>query len=897
MPSASIFGREAELTAIADLLATPPAAVVIEGEPGIGKTTVWEAGVAAAHARVLSCRAAGTEVQLSFAALGDLLAPVLADVLPGLPPPRRRALEVALLLEDPDGPAPERRAVGLAVFDCLRLLVEQGPVLVAVDDAHWLDDETAHALTFALRRLDAEPVMVLAAVRAGEAPAFTAEHTSIGLGPLDSAALYRLVRDRLGIALPRPLLTRVHETSGGNPFYALELARALGDRSSLDAGERLPLSASLQALLAARLDDLSSETRKALLAAALLAQPTVTAIGRRKALEAAAAAGVITLDGDRVSFGNPLVAAAVEACAEPDARRAMHRELAEVAGDAETRARHRALGATGPDEPVAAELDGAALAALARGAPEAGAELLTLAAQLTPPAQAEERRRRLLQAADAYVTAGALADARTVLDGLLAELGAGEERAAVLLRLGTLADDLAQAQPLLERARREASDDGLLAGIHLALGSAWPLHGIEHALDNGRTALRHAERSGDDALVVHVLARLALWMLWAGRSPAKPLERALVHGRRPGEFPDDSPVFALGLWQLYRGDLDDAREAFQGLADRAADAGDDVDWLALRGRLAEVELRAGRWQEALAHADAAYELAEQLGLNVDGGLSAYWKSLVEAHIGNADDARAAAAAGATVAREATEENTLVMSLGAVGFLDLSLGDDKRALANLRPLLDWLMPRQLALATHPLGPYAIEALVGVGELDEADELIDQLRREALRIQSPWALAVAARLRGTALAAAADLDAAAGALESAVARHRGWPFERARTLFELGRVRRRRKEKAAARTALEGAIEVFDALPAAVWAGRGRAELERVGLRQGASDELTATERRVAQLAASGLKNHEVAAQLFVSPKTVEANLARAYRKLGIRSRAELGARLAQESAPM
>ena len=897
MPSARIFGREAELTAIADLLARPPAAVVIEGEPGIGKTTVWEAGVASADGRVLSCRAAGTEVQLSFAALGDLLAPALAELLPALPPPRRRALEVALLLEDPDGPAPERRAVGLAVFDCLRLLAEEGPVLVAVDDAHWLDDETAHALTFALRRLDAEPVMVLAAVRAGEAPAFTAEHTSIGLGPLDSAALYRLVRDRLGIALPRPLLTRVHETSGGNPFYALELARALGDRPSLDAGERLPLSASLQALLAARLDDLPNETRKALLAAALLAQPTATAIGRRKALEAAAAAGVITLDGDRVSFGNPLVAAAVEARAEPDERRAMHRELAEVAGDAETRARHRALGATGPDGAVAAELDGAALAALARGAPEAGAELLALAAQLTPAAQAEERRRRLLQAADAYVTAGALAEARAVLDGLLAELGPGEERAAVLLRLGTLADDLAQAQPLLERARREASDDGLLAGIHLALGSAWPLHGIEHALANGRTALRHAERSGDDALVVHVLARLAFWMLWAGRSPAKPLERALVHGRRPGEFPDDSPVFALGLWQLYRGDLDDAREAFQGLADRAADAGDDVDWLALRGRLAEVELRAGRWHEALAHADAAYELAEQLGLNVDGGLSAYWKSLVEAHIGNADDARAAAAAGATVAREATEENTLVMSLGAVGYLDLSLGDDKRALANLRPLLDWLMPRQLALATHPLGPYAIEALVGVGELDEANELIDQLRREARRIQSPWALAVAARLRGTALAAAAELDAAAGALESAVARHRDWPFERARTLFELGRVRRRRKEKAAARIALEGAIEVFDALPAAVWAGRGRAELERVGLRRGPSDELTATERRVAQLAASGLKNHEVAAQLFVSPKTVEANLARAYRKLGIRSRAELGARLAQESAPM
>jgi len=893
VPTATIFGRESELTAIADLLAEPPAAVVIEGEPGIGKSTVWEAGVAAAHARVLSCRAAGTEVQLSFAALGDLLAPVLGEVLPALPPPRRRALEVALLLEDPDGPPPERRAVGLAVLDCLKLVAEAGPVLVAVDDAHWLDDETAHALTFALRRLDGAPVMVLAAVRAGGAPTFTAEHTRIGLGPLDSAALYRLVRDRLGVALPRPLLTRVHETSGGNPFYALELARALGGRASLDAGELLPLSASLQALLAARLDDLPVDTQTALLAAALLAQPTVGAIGRRPELEAAAAAGVITLFGDRVAFVNPILAAAVESRATPDERRGMHRELARVAGDAETRARHRALGATGPDANVAAALDGAALTALARGAPEAGAELLALAAQLTPSAHAAERRRRLLHAADAYVTAGALADARAVLNGLLAELGAGEERAAVLLRLGTLADDLGQAQPLLDHARREASDDGLLARIHLALGTAWPLDGIEHALANGRTALRHAERSGDDALVVHVLARLALWMLWAGRNPAKPLDRALVHGRRPGEFPDDSPVFALGLWRLYQGDLDDAREAFEGLADRAADAGDDVDWLALRGRLAEVELRAGRWPEALAHADAAYELAEQLGLNVDAGLSAYWKSLVEAHLGNADDARAAAAAGATVAREATEENTLVMSLGAVGFLDLSLGDEKRALANLRPLLDWLMPRQLGLATHPLGPYAIEALVGVDELDEANELIDQLRREAARIRSPWALAVAARLRGTALAADGNLDAAAGALEASVARQREWPFERARTLFELGLVRRRRKERAAARTALEGAIEVFDALPAALWAGRSRTELERVGLRRGSSDELTATERRVAQLAASGLKNHEVAAQLFVSPKTVEANLARAYRKLGIRSRAELGARLGGE----
>ena len=494
----------------------------------------------------------------------------------------------------------------------------------------------------------------------------------------------------------------------------------------------------------------------------------------------------------------------------------MHRELAEVAGDAETRARHRALGATGPDEGVAVELDGAALTALARGAPEAGAELLALAAQLTPPARAEERRLRLLQAADAYVTAGALADARAILDGLLAELVAGEERAAVLLRLGTLAEDLAQAQPLLERARREASDDGLLAGIHLALGSAWPLHGIEHALANGRTALRHAERSGDDALVVHVLARLALWMLWAGRSPAKPLERALVHGRRPGEFPDDSPVFALGLWQLYQGDLDDAREAFQGLADRAANAGDDVDWLALRGRLAEVELRAGRWQEALAHADAAYELAEQLGLNVDGGLSAYWKSLVEAHIGNADDARPAAAAGATVAREATERTP--SSEPRRRGVPRSVAGRRQAGAREPAASARLADAEAARARDPSAGAVCDRGArrhgGAGRGERAHRPVP-----ARSPAHPEPVGIRRRCAAArdGLAGAGELDAAARALEAAVARHRDRPFERARTQFELGRVRRRRKEKAAARTALEGAIEVFDTLPAAVWRG--------------------------------------------------------------------------------
>jgi DNA-binding CsgD family transcriptional regulator len=234
-----------------------------------------------------------------------------------------------------------------------------------------------------------------------------------------------------------------------------------------------------------------------------------------------------------------------------------------------------------------------------------------------------------------------------------------------------------------------------------------------------------------------------------------------------------------------------------------------------------------------------------------------------------------------------------MNLGALGFLELSLGNDADALTYLRPLLDWIAQKGLALAPHPMAPNVLEALVAAGELDEARELLARFEREAHALESPWALAIGARSRALLLAAEGDLGSALTALESALAldEHGRWPFERARTLFVLGRTLRRAKQKSAAKQSLEQAIALFDGLPAPLWSERGREELRRIGLRRAASGQLTESERRVAELAASGLTNREVAAKLFMSPKTVEANLARAYRKLGIHSRAELGARLA------
>jgi predicted ATPase len=450
-----LVGREAELQKLDQFLGRADGgALVIEGEPGIGKSTLWEAGVAAARRQghaVLACRPAGSEVQLSFAALGDLLGAVLDDTLHELPQPRRRALEVALLLEEAAGPPPDQRAIGLALLGVLRLLAQAQPVLVAIDDAQWLDRPTAAVLEFALRRLRGEPVALLVAVRIDPGQhdvgdlmrAFPADRQSrLRVEALSVAAIHRLIRSRLDVGLPRPLLLRLHETSGGNPFYALELARALvSEGGRLRPGEQLPVPGSLQELLNARTSALPQEAQDVLLAVASLSNPTLPvvraacgALRAQSALEAAAAAGVGDVLGERVVFTHPLLASAVYAQARPHERQRMHRRLAEIVRDPEAQARHLALGADGPDEDVAAALYRAAQRAFARGAPDAAAELLELSVEATPVERERDLLRRKLEAADAHVSSGAIDRATRMLEALVGELPPSDERAAVLWR-------------------------------------------------------------------------------------------------------------------------------------------------------------------------------------------------------------------------------------------------------------------------------------------------------------------------------------------------------------------------------------------------------------------------------------------------------------------------------
>ncbi|HZD70636.1 MAG TPA: ATP-binding protein [Actinomycetes bacterium] len=359
-----VLGRQAELerlTATLEAVRAGPCAVVVEGPAGIGKTTVWQAGLQAARARsfmVLAARAAQTEATLPFAGLIDLLEGVPEAGLAGFPAPQRRALEVALLRREPEETGVDQLAVSLATLQVLRALAADTPVVVGVDDLQWLDRATAGVLAFALRRLRHEPVGLLVSVRAEQADRLPLEveqalpqprRLVLRLGRLPVGVLDQLLRDRLGLALPRPSLLRLCELCGGNPFYALELGRVLPAGATLATGEILEVPTTLTSLLRGRLGQVPDRARGLLLAAAALAKPTVAVLERvGGGLDEVLAAGILERAGTRVRFAHPLLGSLVYTDATPPQRRQTHRLLAELLDEPEEQALHLALGTQDP---------------------------------------------------------------------------------------------------------------------------------------------------------------------------------------------------------------------------------------------------------------------------------------------------------------------------------------------------------------------------------------------------------------------------------------------------------------------------------------------------------------------------------------------------------------------
>jgi DNA-binding CsgD family transcriptional regulator len=313
--------------------------------------------------------------------------------------------------------------------------------------------------------------------------------------------------------------------------------------------------------------------------------------------------------------------------------------------------------------------------------------------------------------------------------------------------------------------------------------------------------------------------------------------------------------------------------------------------------LAEVECRAGRFELAERHANSAVEIKLGAGFEDIGGLTLYPLALVAAHRGDVRSAREHATRGLAWSERRGDRFYANANRAALGLVELSLGRFAEAGVQLGAVVEFL--RSMGVrepGVIPVLPDAIEARVGVGDLDGASALVDELQELARTTRRPWALATAGRTRGLLLAARGDAAGADSAFEDALVEHPrvGQPLELGRTLLAKGEAERRARRKSAARQSVEQAIAIFDELGARVWSDRARRELARTGRRAAAHDGLTHTERRIAELVATGASNKEVAAAAFVSVKTVEANLSRIYAKLGVRSRAALAHRLAEEA---
>lgn len=900
--SGAIIGRDTELDSVRALLDREPEkpwVLVLEGAAGIGKSTIWLAGVEAAREHglcVLVSRPAELERGLAYACLGDLFEDVLERVLPGLSPPRRHALEIALLLEDaPQGTDP--RTLGVAVRSALEALAAETPVVLAIDDVQWLDPSSASVLTFALRRMSEQPVHLLLARRTGEGTGQSEFWSAIGvdhverlpIGPLSLGAIHILLQARLGRTFSRPSLLRVHEISGGNPFYALELARVLG--SDADRMQPLLVPETLEGLVRARLDDLPPTTHDALLLASALGRPSADLLAdldvTDDVLGPALDAHVVEHAAGTIRFTHPLLSSVIYQGASVHQRRRAHGRLAQVITDPLDQARHLALSTGNPDTQIAVVLEDAAALAGTRGAAITAADLAEQALRLTPPVAQSDRHRRALVVARAERSAGEWTRAQSVLADLLAEAQAGPLRAEALVLLSELESER-HSVSLLEEALREAvSRPALQSMIHCRLAWVNPKPGFDHA----RKALDLADELDDDLLRGQARAMQAILSWFAGDA----------------EAPDDLPERVRDFPSAVGGELlvreatlavvntlapiskrDDARALLEHEYQEWHERDEPRSARALWG-LAWVEFWAGRWNMAADYAARARDISVQYGLEMPQDHLP--SAVIAVHRGQLDLAREHSERGLDLAHEQFRGDP-VQLMAVLGLVARWSGDpsvaekwfekaDRRAseLGWGEPSVRWWTADY------------VEMLLEDGRIDDAVRHVDVWEADAARVGREWVLAHVTRCRGLVAAAEGDVPRAGSLLEQAVEQHEdvGDPLGAARALLGLGIVRRRARKKRDARDAIQAALEGFEQLGAAYWAEKARSELGRIGGRTRA-EGLTPAERRVAVLVAEGRTNREVAAALFLSERTVASHLSHVYAKLGVRSRTELAREL-------
>lgn len=909
---AGVIGREREIEEAGVFLAQVAArscALLLVGDPGIGKTTVWSAVVDEAAERgyaVLTARPSQAEARLPFAVLSDLFSTVGDEVLDRLPEAQQAALGRALRRRT----TPRRvdpTAVALATLGTLRLLSEPRPVVVAVDDLQWVDAPSMRALAFALRRLGAAPVGIAATVRSGSEGASAtvtgggaARASRIELAGLGKQHLAELVFGETGLTLTPSQLGKLATLSGGNPFYALELA-ATGD-------PELAVPDTLAGALRTRLSALPEAARRAGLTVATLGRVDEPVIRRLHGdeLDELRAAGVLEEHGGTLRFAHPLLASTLLEMHSPGERQAAHLALAAALSDPDEQALHLGQGTDVASEAVAAELEQAAWRLDARGAPETAARLVERAAALTPEADEAATTRRLLAASDLYQAVGESREhVQPLLERLAASLPAGPDRARALVRLGWLGaqiDTISTADAIVYQERALAEADGapdVNAAAHAVLARMRGIGG------DYRAALHHAERAvsavdggAADLMFPSPHGELGIARLFTGLGLAEQLflDGVAAEARARGSEPYQSVRLRFALALLYTGQAARARALLHELLELslALDRVRSVAGCILH--LVELEVRSGDLDRAEEHAREFAHLDRQL--RGERGREWYPSGLVASRLGRVDDARRILHDGVEYSREIASSIWLAHHLEALGHLELSVGSHEAARDALAEVPSLLRSAGLGeWAVHPFHPDAIETLVELGELDEAEELLAELDAYARRLDRPWGLATAARSAALLALARGEAEEALACVGRALDEHDRleWPFERARTLLVRGRTLRRLGRRSDAAAALAEARTAFATLRNPLWHAKAEAEERRLGGRRRAGRDLTPTEQRVADLARQGLRNAEIAARLYVTPKTVEATLSRVYRKLGVRSRTEL-ASLGSEPPP-
>jgi DNA-binding CsgD family transcriptional regulator len=895
--------EQALLTALLDELTTRGQALVLRGEPGIGKSRLLSEAARIAHDRgvtVLAATGVQSEAHLPFAGLHQLLRPVRARAR-DLPPIQREALDAAFGLTDEV--APEHYRIALATLDLVSEVAGDAPLLLLVEDAHWLDPPTADVLAFVARRIESDPVLLLAAVRDGYPSGLTdaglPEHRLAGLDDAAGAALL----DAAVPPLPLAARSRVLRVASGNPLALLELpaAFARAEHEPSRPGD-LPLSERLERAFAARVADLPDATRLVLLVAALSEEDAIgeilQAAGRVAgtavdvdAAEPAAGAGIADVDLQTFRFRHPLIRSAVVQSAALADRRRVHEALADVLEDPDRRAWHRAALLTGEHEEVARELEAAGTRARQRGAGAVAVTAMRRAAELGEKAS---RSRRLLAAA-----------------GLAVELGRPDLVAPLLREVDQL--DLGE----LDRTRVTWIEQTALMR---------PLGDVER-YSSLISAAERAGSAGDHDLHIDLLWLVALRAWWV--DPGTEARQLLIEAAaRLGDADDDDPrVVAIHAYADPLGHADgvlarlrrvahsdrlDTNDALffgpSALIAGAFDLGIEflavaADGLRTEGRLghlprvltvySNIAARVGDWDVAIPAAAEATRLAEEFGGGPWVAAATGSTAIIAAMRGDDEEAERLASEAETAAEAIGANITVAFAQSAKALAALATGRHQDAYAYIERVFDPADPAYHPVISFWLIADLADAARNIDEVEAARARVAQVEAAAGERPGTWIALVLRHAR----ALVADPTEAGDRFEEALAADLArWPFQRARIQLAYGQWLRRDRRIADSRSLLRAARDTFDALGCVPWSEQARRELRASGERSRrrvpeARDQLTAQELQIAQLAADGLSNREIGQRLYLSHRTVSTHLYRVFPKLGITSRGELSAALA------